>query len=58
MFLDLGTAKAKDRSAHCPACKAKAKRSRRKGLERLLFFFGAYRCQECKHRFYRLHFTK
>jgi DNA-directed RNA polymerase subunit RPC12/RpoP len=55
IFLDTGSVK--DRRVPCPECKARSSRSRRKGMERLLIFVRAYRCQECKHRFHRLHLT-
>jgi transposase-like protein len=41
----------------CPSCKTSAVRSRRKGVERLLFFLRAYRCQACKIRFRKLQLT-
>ncbi len=51
------TDKEREHHAHCPACKSTAIRSRRKGVERLLFFLRAYRCQSCKNRFRKLQLT-
>src|SRR5688572_26240457 len=53
----LNTGNTADRRARCPACKAKAVRSRRKGIERLIFFIRAYRCQSCKNRFRKVQLT-
>jgi DNA-directed RNA polymerase subunit RPC12/RpoP len=36
---------------NCPECGGIARRSRRRGLERLLFFSKAYRCSDCEARF-------
>lgn len=55
IFLDTGDKK--ERRITCPTCKATAIRSRRVGVERLLFFLRAYRCKECKHRFHRVRLT-
>lgn len=35
----------------CPECGGTVRRSRRRGIERLLFFTRAYRCSECATRF-------
>ena len=35
----------------CPECGGQVWRSRRRGVERLLFFTKAYRCCECEARF-------
>jgi DNA-directed RNA polymerase subunit RPC12/RpoP len=35
----------------CPECGGTVRRSRRRGIERLLFFSKAYRCSECEIRF-------
>jgi hypothetical protein len=53
----LNTERKPDRRTLCPACKAKAVRSRRKGIERLMFFIRVYRCQSCKNRFRKLQLT-
>jgi hypothetical protein len=35
----------------CPECGGNARRSRRRGIERFLFFAKAYRCFQCQARF-------
>lgn len=35
----------------CPECGSAVRRSRRKGIEKLIFFARAYRCHECEARF-------
>ena len=35
----------------CPACGGEVRRSRRRGIERLLIFWRAYRCSHCDIRF-------
>ena len=35
----------------CPECGGSVRRSRRRGVERLLFFLRAYRCSQCEARF-------
>jgi transcriptional regulator NrdR family protein len=35
----------------CPECGGSVRRSRRRGIERLMFFAKAYRCSECTARF-------
>src|SRR5690349_21775679 len=43
--------KKKIQDLKCPECGSSVRRSRRRGLERLLFFTRAYRCSDCDARF-------
>src|SRR5688572_33431649 len=53
----LKTGNTVDRRPLCPDCKIRAVRSRRKGIERFIFFIRVYRCQSCKSRFRKLQVT-
>jgi uncharacterized protein with PIN domain len=41
-------------SLTCPECGSGVRRSRRRALERVLFFLKAYRCVDCRARFWTL----
>lgn len=50
------TKKKKSDSPACPKCQHETRRSRRKGVERLLVFGKVYRCDECGNRFWTFRF--
>ncbi|MBI2149534.1 MAG: hypothetical protein HYU27_02870 [Acidobacteria bacterium] len=49
--------KADKEQVKCPHCGGAVRRSRRKGLERLLIFWRAYRCSQCDVRFLSFKFV-
>jgi DNA-directed RNA polymerase subunit RPC12/RpoP len=53
IFLDHDS-RAEYQDVVCPGCGAAARRSRRRKLERAIFFLRAYRCSKCERRFRKL----